>query len=135
MKKVEEELRLLSRLQQLEHERQRLDKEKELFKARFEADQAQIEVDFCSDSERVFESFNHLPKQTPDEAIGKYLQSCERDPGQAHEFSSGFLPKSRELPAVVPNKESRDHKKNKAVTEASDLQRLLSQQQEKSVRY
>ena len=135
VKKVEEELRLLSCLQQFEHERQRLDKEKELFKARFVADQAQIEVDFCSDSERVFESFNQLPKQTPDEAIGKYLQSCERDPGQAHEFSSGFLTKSRELPAVVPNKESRDHKKNEAVIEASDLQRLLSQQQEKTVRY
>ena len=66
MKKVEEELRLLSRLQHLEHERQRLDKEKELFKARFEADQVQIEVDFCSDSKRVFESFNQLLKQTPD---------------------------------------------------------------------
>ena len=135
VKKVEEELRLLSCLQQFQHERQRLDKEKELFKARFEAEQAQIEVDFCSDSERVFESFNQLPKQTLDEAIGKYLQSCEGDPGQAHEFSSGFLPKSRKLPTVVPNKESRDHKKNEAAIEASDLQRLLSQQQEKTVRY
>ena len=60
------------------------------------------------------------------------IQSRERDPGQAHEFSSGFLSKSRELPAVVPNKESRDHKKNEAVIEASDLQRLLSQQQGKN---
>ena len=92
-------------------------------------------MDCCSDSERLFETFNGLPKQTRDEAIGKYLQSCERDPGQAYVFSSGFLPKSREQSAVVPNKESRDHKKNKAVIEASDLQRFLSQQQEKTVRY
>ena len=132
VKKVEEEQRLLTRLQQLEHEKQRLDKEKEMFEARFEAEQAQIEVDCCSDFERLFETFNRLPKQTPDETIGKYLQSCERDPGQAYVFSSGFVPKSREQSAVVPSKESRDHKKNEAVIEASDLQRLLSQQQEKN---
>ena len=90
--KVEEEQRLLSRLQQLEYEKQGLDKEKELFKARFEAEQAQIEVDFCNDPERLLETSNLLPKQTPDEAIGKYLQSCERDPGQAHVFSSCLLP-------------------------------------------
>ena len=72
-KKVEEEQRLLSRQQQLEHEKQRLDKEKEMFKARFEAEQAQIEVDFCSDPEHLFETFNRLPKQTSDEAVGKYL--------------------------------------------------------------
>ena len=67
--RVQEEQRLLNRLQQLEHEKQRLDKEKKLF----EAEQAQIEGDCCRDSERLFETFNRLPKQAPDEAIGKYF--------------------------------------------------------------
>ena len=43
--------------------------------------------------------------------------------------------KSRELSAVVPNKESRDQKKNEAVIEASELQRLLSHSRKKIVRF
>ena len=100
VKRVEEEQRLLSRQQHLEHEKQRLDMEKELLETRYEAEQAQIEVDFSvsgGNSEHTFEALNHLPKQTSCDVVEKYFQPFEDGsfpPGQSFGVSSMMILRS-----------------------------------------